>query len=165
MPPDIKKTRWAVLLFLLGISAIYGVEYFGLGFLGLFRVLGGMALVSVLLLNGIALYRDFKPFPITHWGTGLALLLVALRLYVMIEATPRSVQHLSSAKWLVLILSSFGVVCLLYGVFLQFELGAHEVQKSHQKWVNTESLNGLMVATNFLALFILANRFILGPWW
>jgi len=160
--PPTRRIWSAVLVFGLSIAAIYGVEYLGLGGRGLFRVLGGLGLLAVLFLNASALREDFYAFPITYWSTGLAFLLVALRLYVMLEAVPEDVRHLSTAKWLVLLFFPLGLLFLGYGLFLRSEL---RHIKPDFKWTTTESLNGLLVGINFLTLVVFANQFILRAWW
>ena len=160
--PATPKIWSAVLVFGLSIAAIYGVEYFGLGGRGLLRVLGGLGLLAVLILNAKSLIKEFYAFPITYWGTGLAFLLVALRLYVMLEAAPENVSHLSTAKWLVLLVFPLGLLFLGYGLFLRSEM---QGMKPDLKWETAESLNGLLLGIDFLTLLVLANQFVLRAWW
>lgn len=190
-------------VFGLGALLVYGVAYFGLPGRSFFKVLGGLALVFSLWAAALDLKRYFGDKPVTHWGSGVGLLLTALRLYLGLYAEDAAACHLTTAKWGVLLLTLLGALLSLSGLFLLLEKRAGggtsgaasppetdqvknlawllmaflvHLFESNDLWTSKptpdeqvvdrdELKNLILVLVEFLALFVLANQFVLDCWW
>jgi hypothetical protein len=152
---------------LLGLFFIYAFPDLQVGYPALNNLAGAVCLLLSSYLTFRILTRNYSYFSVTYWGLGLVLVLSVLPLYFAIKSADYTC-HVTTAKWVTLLMGFAGFCLLIYGLVHRVERGrqvAVDGPPDSSAWTPSEIKNLVLLLMLLLALYALWQRFIVNCWW
>lgn len=154
---------------LLGLFVVYGLADFNIGYPALRTLIGSASLLFSCLVTLLLLSGKYYFLPMTFWGSGLAVLLSVSPLYLALKSQT-FVCHLTTAKWVILMMGFLGACLLLFGIVKRLETikpdqASAGQAKSTEGWSIAELKCLALLVMFFLALFLLWQALVANCWW
>jgi hypothetical protein len=171
-PRPVSNTRvsiFAALSLLAGLLVAYGFANLNVGYPSLNHLFVGIALLSCCGFTGLSLYTNYPRVPLTYWGSGFALLLSILPVYVALKSGD-FVCHISTAKFVILSLAFAGACLVLLGFGHSLETRPSVTKPelpdgvSNGGWSADEIKHLCLVLMLLIALVVLWQKFLVECW-
>lgn len=169
-PVSAARLSAPALSLLVGLLLAYGFSDLNVGYPFLNRVLAGVTLLACCGLTSWKLCQGYVGVPMTYWGSGCALLLSILPVYVAIKSDD-VICHLSTAKIVILSLGFAGSCLLVFGFIQSLEARSPLEQTTSLDGVARggrspeEITHVCLLLVLLIALFVLEQKFVAECWW